>query len=689
MQRILPVTLILASTWLLAISGCGSQSDPGPPGHATTPTAQNQTKAPTTQVPTTQTPTSQTPTSSDLDGPAPAESPLAGSPVATASPAEEEALVLELQPFDAPPLAELDAKVTWEEQPVLDTLTLRRQFDAKRPAPISVAQALQLKNNSPEDNEKILLTLGRLPESEKDVNWNGVLIRRLAGDINRTNPLFQSSAVEADVFGLISFGLFTIDWNMDPIGSSDAIKSWHSSSDRMYDKVVMRDDLVWSDGKPITAHDVAFSFQTIMNPKVPVPAARQGTDQLRWVEAYDDHTLVYFHRRPLATNVWNINFTVIPQHIYDGHVDADPTLKDSPHNKPYEQKPVTGGPYEFVSRTPGQEIVLRRRESYYMHHGKQVRDKPYFEEVRFKVMEDNNTALLALMTGGLHESELGAAQWTSQTNGSDYYRAATKASGEEWTYFYFGWNMKDPRFADVKVRKAMGYAFDHDSMLNRLNYGLYPPATGIFHPSAWMAPKKQPRRLRQDLDRAADLLEEAGWKDTDGDGVLDKMINGEKVKFKFDILVSDKPDRIELCNLLKRNLGSLNIDCNVQILEAAAHMKRTHDKDFQAYFGGWGAGADPDSSENLWKTGEARNFVGFSSPEVDRLFDEGKNEFDREKRAEIYGRIAELVYEQQPYTFLYHRASFYGFNKKLRGYMFSPRGPYSYGPGISSIWAAQ
>lgn len=107
---------------------------------------------------------------------------------------------------------------------------------------------------------------------------------------------------------------------------------------------------------------------------------------------------------------------------------------------------------------------------------------------------------------------------------------------------------------------------------------------------------------------------------------------------------------------------------------------------FQAMFGGWGTGTDPDTSINLWKTEAARNYVNYSNPEVDKLFEEGRREFDKEKRAKIYGKIHELLYEDQPYTWLYFRNSFYGFNKDLRGYVFSPRGPYGYGPGFSSLW---
>ena len=100
-------------------------------------------------------------------------------------------------------------------------------------------------------------------------------------------------------------------------------------------------------------------------------AVRSGTDQIRWIEAYDDHTLVFFHKEALATNVWNINFPVIPKHIYEKSIKEDPTLQDSEYHVRYENKPVTGGPFVISKRSRNQEIVLERRESWYMHEGKQ------------------------------------------------------------------------------------------------------------------------------------------------------------------------------------------------------------------------------------------------------------------------------------------------------------------------------
>jgi peptide/nickel transport system substrate-binding protein len=475
---------------------------------------------------------------------------------------------------------------------------------------------------------------------------------------------------------------------MIPFAMKETVASWQTSKDHMMDKVVMRDDLVWSDGKPITAYDVEFSFKLIMTSTVPVPAQRTGTDQIRWVKAYDDHTLVYFHKQPLATNVFNLNFYTVPKHIYEKSAAEDPTLRTSATHRNLETNPVTGGSYELARWNRGQEVLLKRRESYYMHDGKQVREKPYFAAMRFRIIEDPNTQILALKSGDIEESELQPEQWVTQTGG-DFYRENTKVSGTEWKYMYIGWNMdtkKVPFFGDLRVRQAMAYALNYREMLDDLCYGLYPQCSGVSQPGAWMYPKDPPQMFTQDLDKAEDLLDEAGWVDSDGDGIRDKEINGRRVPFEFTLMVSNKSDRIAICNLLRENLESIGVICNVSPLEAAVFQERVFNKNFEAEMSGWASGADPSQERNIFGTGEGRNFGGYSNPEVDKLFQQAMKAFDRDEQAEIYGRINNLIYADQPYLFLYDVNSFFGFNKQLRGYRFSPRGPFHYGPGVESIW---
>lgn len=595
-----------------------------------------------------------------------------------------------IEPFTPPPLAELDNTAEWTDSPVVDAMDRLREAKAKEPPLVTVPEALAMKNDSPEANQKILSALSELsPADGSGVNYEAPFNRALLLDISAMNPLLASSVSEMEIVGLTSFNLWGFDWNMIPFAVKEHVKSWQTSKDHMVDKVIMRDDLTWSDGKPITAHDVAFSYQLIMTSAVPVPAQRTGTDELKWVEAYDDHTLVYFHKHPGPTNIWNMNFQVVPKHIYEKSAAEDPTLRTSEYHRNLELHPISGGAYEIERWTRGSEIILKRRDSYYLFNGKQVRPKTKFAQMRFRIIEDANTRLLALKSGDIEEGELETEQWQTQTNSDDYYRENTKVAGSEWLYLYIGWNLdtnKVPFFGDPRVRKAMAYAFNEKQMLDDLCFGLYDQCNGIFHPDAWMYPKDGVQAIHQDLDKAENLLDEAGWVDTDNDGIRDKEINGKRVKFEFTLLVSQKPDRIAICNLLRENLESIGVLCNVRPMEAAAFQERIFKKNYEAECSGWGSGADPYLEKNIFGTGEARNFGNYSNPKVDELLKQAENEFDREKRAALYGEIHKIIYEDQPYLFLYNRKSLYGFSKKLRGYRFSPRGPFHYAPGIDSFW---
>jgi peptide/nickel transport system substrate-binding protein len=654
-QRLATVACCLIGGLAIVAAGCGGKTEPPPKPE------------PVLSPPPAEPPAGETASAGKATEPT------------TAKPAPPE------PPFVPPPLEALDRDTKWIDRPVREALADLAAELAEQPPTATPSEALALENDSAEHNATILSALGRLP-APGQADLAARVNRHLSADLSSTNPILASSSAEQDVLGLTGFGLFSFDRHLEPFAAADTVEQWQTSVDGTLDKVVLRGDLVWSDGQPITAHDVAFSYRVIMDERVPVPAVRSGTDQLRGVHAYDDRTVVYFHREPLATNVWNINFPVIPKHVYEGTWEADPTLKDSPRHVELEASPVCGGPYEIIKRVRGQEILLRARESWHTVGGKQVRDLPFFNEVRFRILEDPNTALLALKKGEIDEMALTPEQWTTQTTDDGFYSKNTKATAPEWVSFHFGWNTKSPFFSDRRVRRAMSHAFDHERMLGTICHGLYTPCTGIFHPSAWMATKKPLEPYRQDLDRAEALLDEAGWIDRDNDGIRDREIDGVSVPFEFTILCNQLPMAQEICTLLQQSLDRIGVRVNVKPTEFTVLQQLLLEKRYDAAFGGWGAGADPDTSSNIWASGEGRNFGSYSNPEVDRLFVAGRTEVDRAKRAENYARIQELLWEDQPYTWLYWRNSFHGFSKDLRGYVFSPRGPFHYSPGFGSLW---
>ena len=603
------------------------------------------------------------------------------------------------EPFDAPTLEELRDSTEWLDKPVVDVYLLMTDRKENEPALLSAGEALALRNNTPEDNDKIVSGLGTLPV-DGEVDYSASWTRHTAGDIKSTNPLMASSTAEFDVGGLINLSLFSFDWNFTPYANTDTVVSWQTSSDGLMDMVIMRDDLTWSDGTRITAHDIEYSYQVIMSSAIPIPAVRSGTDQLKGVKAYDDHTVVFFHNEPLATNVWNTFFPFIPKHKFIDTISDDPTLASSPAHVELDLNPVTAGAYTISKRERGQEIVLKRRDSYHTVNGEQVRRKPHFETVRFKIIENPNTALLSMKKGDLEEMMLTPEQWKSQTNDDEFYKFNTKSYALEWVYYYFGWNFRSPFFKDKRVRQAMGYAFNHQELLEKHRFGMDEASTGIFHRTSPWAPKVALEAYQQDLDKAEELLAEAGWEDTDNDGILDNIVEFDndfdgtpegktRRPFEFTILTSNRPDRIAICTLLQENLDQIGIRCNVKPVEFTTLQATMREHKFHAVFAGWGTGADPDTSENLWTTkaiDNGRNYGCYSNPEIDKLFEQGKRELELEERRKVYQKIHLTLWEDQPYTWLYFRNAYYGFNKSLRGYNYSPRGPYNYGPGESTIF---
>jgi peptide/nickel transport system substrate-binding protein len=402
------------------------------------------------------------------------------------------------------------------------------------------------------------------------------------------------------------------------------------------------------------------------------------------VKAYSKTKVAFFHKEKLATNVWNCGFSIIPKHIYERSLSADPTMKASEWHAYWNRHPLSGNNYKLAKWEPNQYVLFERREDIPLARGgKTIRRRPYFKQVRFRLIENPDAALLAFKNGELDEMVLTPRQWEKQTDDADFDRVGLKVRGPEWTYSQVIWNQKRPFFADAKVRLALAYAFDSDELLNKVFFGLYAPCTGPFNPvSPWG--RNGPKPIKQDPNKAEELLDAAGWKVGES-GLREKG----GVKFSFTLLVPIGGTGDKVAEVLKQNLKDVGIEMNIKMIEWAAYLQKVQDHDFDAGTSAWGVGADPDRAKNVW-TSEAykggRNYGGYSNSKVDELFEKGARELDPEKRPAIYQEINRLIFEDQPYLFIYYRTTFWGFSKEMRGYNFSPRGVFSYGPGSAALW---
>jgi peptide/nickel transport system substrate-binding protein len=595
-----------------------------------------------------------------------------------------------------PPSAEELAKVRWIRQPVVDFLEKMRAELERTPPLATETEALALVNDGPEDNARILSAFGRLPASPEEVDWDATCLRSMMGEPSTLNPVLQqANRYEQWLFRLIGAAPIDYDATLKPYGNLEVIERWEVSEDRLMDRIVLRSDLRWSDGAPLTAGDFEFTFERILDPRVRVPTLRSLLGSLKALKAYDDRTLVYFHEDGRATNHLHLAWIPLPRHRFAPLLDKDPSLTQSPEAQALNlQSPVTCGPYRLVAWAKSREIVLERNDFWHQSAaGEVVRHKPFFRRVIFRIRPDNASRFLALQKGEIEEMELDSEQWVELSQASWFHKQNTKITAEQWQYAFIGWNQKsvppNPFFADRRVRLAMTYAFDHDHCLKSLFFGLYRPGAGIFHPDSPFAAKGL-EPFRQDLDRAEELLDEAGWVDGDGDGIRDKLIDGRRVPFRFTLAVPAAGTGDKVGAILQSSLAKIGVRCDIQLMEPAQFFESCLNHKVQAFVLAWGVGVDPDPIRNIWKSEEyekgGRNYVGYSNPRVDELIEMGALEHDPEKRAGIYAEIDRLIYEDHAYTILFYRPTLFAFNKSLRGVQCSPRGVFNHQPGFLSLW---
>jgi len=216
-----------------------------------------------------------------------------------------------------------------------------------------------------------------------------------------------------------------------------------------------------------------------------------------------------------------------------------------------------------------------------------------------------------------------------------------------------GFNLKHPWFKDKRVRQAIAYAIDKGEIVDVVLFGLGSPATGPYVPNTWVY-NPSVKKYDYDLNKSKQLLKEAGWEDTDGDGILDK----DGKKFEFSVLTNmGNRSREQTATIIQYRLKKVGIKMNIRVLEWSTFINEFIDKRrFETVILGWSIGIDPDQYD-IWHSSKTRekefNFVSYSNPEVDGLLEQGRRTFDIEKRKKAYYRIQEILADEVPYIFLY------------------------------------
>lgn len=475
------------------------------------------------------------------------------------------------------------------------------------------------------------------------------------GDASNLIPLLASDTPSFEIAGYVYNGLVKYDKDLNLVG--DLAESWDISKDGLTITFHLRKGIKWHDGVEFTSADVLYTYRVTIDPKTPT-AYSEDFKQVKSAEAPDRYTFRVTYGKPFAPALASWGMNILPAHLLEG--------KDITKSE-LARKPVGTGPYRFKEWVAGQKIVLEAYKDYF-------EGEPYIGRYVYRVIPDNSTMYMELKAGGLDMMGLTPVQYQRQTDTPDFKARFNKYRYPASAYTYLGYNLRNPMFADKRVRQAITSAINKDEIIHGVLFGMGQVAHGPYKPGTW-ACNPHMKDFDYNPARAKQLLAEAGWRQVNSDGVLVK----DGKPFTFTILTNQGNDqRLKTAQIIQRRLKNVGIDVKIRVLEFASLLTNFIDKgNFDALIMGWTISQDPDIFD-VWhssKTGPKElNFIGFKNKEVDRLIEEGRSTFDVEKRKRCYYRIQEILVDEQPYTFLYVPDSLPVVSSRFRGIEPAPAG---------------
>lgn len=468
-------------------------------------------------------------------------------------------------------------------------------------------------------------------------------------------PFLADDTASASICGMIFNGLTKTDKNLEVIG--DLAERWEVSEDKKQIIFYLRKDVRWHDGIPFTAEDVKFTYELILNPQVACPYYASYSD-IEEMEILDGHKILFKFKEPYAPALLKLGMGIIPKHLLEG--------KDI-RTCGFGRAPVGTGAYKFKEWKTDEYIILEANKDYF-------EEGPYIDKYVVRVIPDTAVQYLELLTGQIDAMELSPYQYKIRSNTEKFKGAIDKYKYLAHAYTYIGYNLEDPLFREKKVRQALSLAIDKKEIINGVLMGLGESTTGPFLKGTY-AYNDAIEDTEYNPQKARELLKEAGWCDTDSDGVLDK--NG--VQFKFKLITNQgNKQREDAAVIIQRKWQEIGVKIEVQTIAWAAFLNEfVNKKNFQAVILGWTIPVDPDIY-NVWHSSSGNegglNFISYKNEEVDSLIEEGRRIFDVEKRAVIYKKIHAILSHEKPYTFLYCPYATPAIDRRFRGIEPAPAG---------------
>ncbi|MBW2513900.1 MAG: ABC transporter substrate-binding protein [Deltaproteobacteria bacterium] len=462
------------------------------------------------------------------------------------------------------------------------------------------------------------------------------------------NYYLDNNSFTVEVFGAMFetlLGMHPISLEYEP----GLAETWTISDDKKTFVFSIHKNARWSDGRPITAHDVKWTFDAILDPKNLTGPHKVSLERFSSPTILDDHTLRFQAKDVHWMNLGAVGgFHILPKHVFEG--------KD--FNKINFEFPVVSGPYKIGLINEGIFLTLERREDWWNTHALRSQGMGNFKTMKFRFYAERENAFEAFKKGQFDLFPVYTSRlWVNETKGEKFLNdwiVKQKIYNQNPIGFQgFAMNMRKPPFDDIRVRIAMAHLLDRPKMNSTLMYSQY-----FLHRSYFedLYDKNHPcpnQLIEFDKTRARDLLKQAGWTVNPATGFLEK--NNQTFSFKF---LTRQASTDTFLAIYAEDLKDVGIELIIDRKDWAAWAKDMDEFNYEMTWAAWGSGVFK-NPESMWSSKEAErksgnNITGFKNSQVDALIEKQKSIFDVQQRNAIYRQIDRIIYDAHPYVLLWN-----------------------------------
>jgi peptide/nickel transport system substrate-binding protein len=458
-----------------------------------------------------------------------------------------------------------------------------------------------------------------------------------------TSPLIATLSAYSIIANVVYNDLIEYDDNLNPVGG--LAESWSVSDDGLTWTYNLRQGVKWFDGEDFTADDVVWTYTTLLAGEFPQSVQLTG---ITAVTKVDDYTVEMTTEAPKA-DMESVRVGILPEHIYkDKSIDDLYTFA--------EETPVGTGIYKLTEWEPGQYLKFEANKDYFG-------GTPQVDEVIYVIFANTDTLMQALTTGEV-DAVTSVASNQVETLAAEDGIEVVQAAGRNWTQLGFNcWDSPDslgnPLVLDPQIRLACDYAIDKQQIVDlALNgYGIaatsmIPASVGDWH---W-DPGSEIHNY--DPETAKQILEDAGYTDTNGDGIREDA-NGNPLDFRFAVISSYGEAYIKASAVIQKNLQEIGINTTITTMDGGAQSDLIYEQNFDTdmYLWGWGAELDPSLKLSVMLTDQIgkRSDCFWSNSEYDALYDLQVTQVNRDERINTVHEMQKIVYEEAPYIILYNK----------------------------------